>query len=36
MASPALAEDSSIANAALAIQVQEIESVVTKELHSFT
>jgi hypothetical protein len=36
MASPALAEDSSIANAAVAIQVQEIESVVTKELHSFT
>jgi len=36
MVSPALAEDSSIVNAAVAIQVQEIESVVTKELHSFT
>ena len=34
--SPALAEDGSMANAALALQVQEIESVVTKELHSFT
>ena len=36
MVSPAVAEDGYIANASAAMQVQEIESVVTKELHSFT